>query len=114
MPLVLELPAEIEAKLRRAATLAGRDLEEWIVEAARKEAMQMDAVSLEDAARMLAVSRAFLLKNVDNGKLSGLKRGGEWLIFVDERFEMLRQEQRATRDALFQIERINSALGLYD
>ena len=114
MPLILELSAEIENQLRRAAMFAGRDLEEWIIEAARKEAMQLEAVSLDDAARMLAVGRAFLEESVDNGQLSGLKRGNELLIFIDEKFDALRQQQRATRAALHQINTINAALGLYD
>ncbi len=114
MSLILELPAETEAQLRQAAARAGLGIEQWIIEAARKEATQVKAVSLDEAAHLLSVSRAFILESVDNGALSGQTRGSEIFVLVDEKFEAIKQQQAETQAGLVEVARINSALGLYD
>lgn len=114
MPLVLELPAETEAQLRQAAARAGLGVEEWIIVVVRKESAQVDAISLDEAAQRLSVARAFALESFARGELSGEWRGDELFIFVDQTFKELSQEQNETQQALVEIARIHSALGLYD
>ena len=111
MSLVLELPAETEAQLRQAAA---RGLEEWITEAARQQAAQTAVVSIDEAAQILSVARAFVLESAEKGELSSETRAGEIGIAIDEKFEALREQQAITQAGLVEIARINSALGLYD
>lgn len=114
MPLVLELPAETEAQLRRAAARAGRGVEEWIIETARQRAAKTSEISLDEATQTLNMARAFILESVENGELSGETHQGEIFVLMDDKFEALREEQARTQAGLVEIARINSALGLYD
>ena len=114
MSLVLDLPAETEAQLRQAAARAGRGLEEWIIEAARAQAAQTAVVSVDEAAQMLSVARAFVVESMKTGDLSSESRAGKTMIAVDEKFAALRTQQAETQAGLMEIARINSALGLYD
>ena len=114
MTLVLEIPAETENQLREAAARRGRSVEEFILDAARHEAMQTPYYPLDEAARSLSVSRAFLRESVENGALVGEIYEDEIYILADEKFETLRQQQAETQQDLIEMARINSALGLYD
>lgn len=58
MSLILELPAELQTQIERAATARGTDVQTFLVNAARRE-LQAETTTSEDVSRKEAIERGF-------------------------------------------------------
>lgn len=72
MPLILEVPPEVEARLRDAARQRGTDISRYISEIVSERDVAPDMLTVEEAARMLETSAVLVTRMLERGDLSSL------------------------------------------
>lgn len=106
MPLVLELPAETEQLLREAAKRAGREVEQFVLEAATEKVGRANQIlTPAQAAALLGSSPAHIERLLESKRLASLS--AEDVAFYGSRLE-------AANRALDEIVAMTEAAGLYD
>jgi len=106
MPLVLELPEETERQLREAARLAGREVEQFVVEAATEKAdRSRSELTLTQAAALLEVTPIHVRRLLESERLQSL-------LATD--VHTLKGRYEAADRAMDEIVAMSEAAGLYE
>ncbi len=106
MTLVLELPEETGQRLREAARRAGREVEQFIVEAATEKAGHAaNELTIAEAGALLEVSPVHVQRLLESGRLQSLSP-------ID--VTALRNRYEAANRAMDEIVAITEAAGLYE
>jgi len=106
MTLVLELPEETEQRLREAAKRAGREVEQFVLEAATEKAGRAETeLTLAEAAEHLAVSPVHVQRLLESERLQSLSPAD---------VAALRARYEAGNRAMDEIVALTEAAGLYE
>lgn len=110
MPLILEVPPEVEAQLREVAQQRGTDISSCIFELILKGVLEIrdvapDRLTLDEAAQMLATSATLVTRMLERGDLASLHPA---IVLAEKR------RREAVSRAMDAIVEITEELKLYD
>lgn len=107
MSIVLEVPSELESRLRTVAQQRGWDVSRYVLEliSERVEGEGADALTLEEAAQMLSAPVSLVQRMLERGDLVSLHPA---LVLAEKR------RREAAQRALDEIVALTEAAQLYD
>jgi len=106
MSLILEIPTEVENELREAARLTGREVEQFVLEAATEKADRLQGeLTLAQAAVLLEVTPIHVQRLLESGRLPS---------FLARDVQALKRRYEAANRAMDEIVAMSEAAGLYE